>query len=226
MALLNLLLGALFVLSVPLSCIGNTVRWVTLDPATYRQGFEKYRATERTGLPHAELDRIAQAFISYFQGPPGRLEPAVGIRGIQRPLFNEREIHHMQDVQALMQLVFRAGLLAALCLAVVACYLWVTERQAGLATVGSLLTYGAALTFGLLLLVGALSLLDFTELFVRFHELSFRNDLWMLDPTRDYLLILFPEGFWFDVTLRIALLTGLEAAIAGVSGLLLRRFVG
>jgi integral membrane protein (TIGR01906 family) len=225
-AVLNWLLGALFVLCVPLCCIANTVRWVTLDPTTYRQGFQKYQASERTGLSPAELDRIAQAFISYFLGPPGRLEPVATLQGVQRPLFNEREIHHMQDVQALMQHVFRAGLVSGLYLAVAACGLVVTQRQAGLATLGSLLTYGGVLTLALLVLVGGLSLLDFTELFVRFHELSFSNDLWMLDPSRDYLLILFPEGFWLDVTLRIALLTGLEAAVVGGAGLLLRRLAG
>jgi integral membrane protein (TIGR01906 family) len=132
----------------------------------------------------------------------------------------------MQDVQALMQLVFRTGLLAAVYLALVACFLLVTQRRAGLAALGGMLGYGSVLTFGLLLLVAALSLLDFTDLFVKFHELSFRNDLWMLDPTRDYLLILFPEGFWFDVTLRIALLTALEGVLAGGAGLLLRRMAG
>ena len=226
MAVLQALAAALFVLAVPVCCIANTVRWVTLDRGTYLQGFEKYHAVERTGLSPAELERVARAFIDYFQGPPGRLEPVVTIQGSQRPLFNEREIHHMQDVQSLMQLDFRAGLLAGLYLALVACYLAVARRQPGLDTLGSLLICGAALTIGLLILVGALSLLDFSELFVRFHELSFRNDLWMLDPRRDYLLMLFPEGFWLDVTLRIALLTGLEAAAAGGTGLLLRRLAG
>ena len=76
---------------------------------------------------------------------------------------------------------------------------------------------------GLLLVVGGLSYVDFGELFLRFHELSFSNDLWQLDPSRDYLLILFPEGFWLDVTLRIAALTGAEAAVLGLIGFALVR---
>ena len=74
-----------------------------------------------------------------------------------------------------------------------------------------------------LIAVAALSFLDFGELFVRFHELSFRNDLWMLDPRRDYLLMLFPQGFWFDATLRIAALTALQAGALGLLGLFLLR---
>jgi uncharacterized membrane protein len=29
------------------------------------------------------------------------------------------------------------------------------------------------------------------------------NDLWQLDPRRDYLVIIFPQGFWFDATMRV-----------------------
>jgi hypothetical protein len=45
----------------------------------------------------------------------------------------------------------------------------------------------------------------------------------MLDPRRDYLLMLFPQGFWLDVTLRIAALTAVQAVLLGLVGLLLQR---
>src|SRR6476646_6062320 len=106
---LGLLLSLLFVLCVPVCFVGLNVRWVTLDPATYRQGFEKYGAGRRTGLSPDQLAEISRAFIDYFQAPPGRLNPTVTIQGARRPLFNEREVAHMEDVQKLMQLVFRMG---------------------------------------------------------------------------------------------------------------------
>ena len=43
--------------------------------------------------------------------------------------------------------------------------------------------------------------------FLRFHQLAFANDLWQLNPRRDYLLIIFPQGFWFDATMRVVALT-------------------
>jgi len=214
-------LALLFVLCIPLCLIGNNVRWVALDPGTYRDGFAKYRAAERSGLAPDQLSDISRAFIDYFQAPAGRLNPTVTIGGSRRPLFNEREVAHMEDVQRLMRLVFRTGLLSALYLVAFAAGLLDWQHTAGLPVLGRLLLWGAALSLALLLLVGALSLVDFGELFVRFHRLSFRNDLWMLDPSRDYLLILFPEGFWLDVTLKIAAMTAAESLALAALGLFL-----
>ena len=38
-----------------------------------------------------------------------------------------------------------------------------------------------------------------------FHLISFTNDLWILDPRRDYLIMMFPQGFFFDSTMFIAM---------------------
>jgi LPXTG-motif cell wall-anchored protein len=45
----------------------------------------------------------------------------------------------------------------------------------------------------------------------------------MLDPTRDYLIMLFPQGFWFDVALFCAIATAVGAIILGGIGWWLRR---
>jgi hypothetical protein len=41
----------------------------------------------------------------------------------------------------------------------------------------------------------------------------------MLDPRTDYLIMLYPEGFWLDATLRIAMLSAVEALVLGGVGL-------
>jgi integral membrane protein (TIGR01906 family) len=223
LAWLRPLLSVAFVLCLPLALVGLNVRWVSLDPATYREGFQKYGASERTRLDRTQLEQVAAAFIAYFQAPPGRLDPSVTLDGQRRALFSEREVSHMEDVQQLMRFVFQVGFGAAGFLLLTTTGLLVWRRAEALPALGQLLLWGAGLTFGLLVAVAALSFVDFGELFVRFHQLSFRNDLWMLDPRRDYLLMLFPQGFWFDVTLRIAALTALQAAAIGLLGLVLLR---
>jgi integral membrane protein (TIGR01906 family) len=84
---------------------------------------------------------------------------------------------------------------------------------------GTILTIGGIVTVALLGLAGLLSLVDFSEAFVRFHQMAFSNDLWMLDPRTDYLIMLYPEGFWLDATLRIAMLSAIEAVVIGGVGL-------
>ena len=89
--------------------------------------------------------------------------------------------------------------------------------------------WGGSATLAILLAVGLFALVGFDSLFLIFHQISFSNNLWQLDPRTDYLLIMFPLGFWFDATMRVATTAVAGAAvIAGVSGgyLLFHRWGG
>ena len=75
------------------------------------------------------------------------------------------------------------------------------------------------LTLGLLAVFGLFAIVGFDSLFLKFHQLSFSNDFWQLDPRTDYLIIMFPLGFWFDATMRVAATTVISAiTLSGVSG--------
>lgn len=210
--------GIIFVLTVPLFLIATNVNLVTRDLGFYESEFARYRIAESTGLNGGQLREVARAFIAYFDGPPDGLDIQVDLAGARRSLFNDREIAHMVDVHHLMTLVRRLGAAAGVVAASVILVGFLTGRRAFVPTLGTLCLAAAALTGGVLVLVGGLAMLDFGELFVRFHLLSFSNDLWVLDPRRDYLIRLFPEGFWYDATVRIALLTLLEAGALGLVG--------
>jgi integral membrane protein (TIGR01906 family) len=73
----------------------------------------------------------------------------------------------------------------------------------------------------LVVLVGVLSLMDFDALWTRFHQIAFRNDLWQLDPSKDYLIMLFPEPFWFTATLRMATTVAPQTLAMAVVGVVL-----
>jgi integral membrane protein (TIGR01906 family) len=81
------------------------------------------------------------------------------------------------------------------------------------------------LTIGLVLAVGLLSLVGFDQLFLAFHLVSFSNDLWQLDPSRDYLIAMFPEGFFLDATLWIVASTVAEAALLAAVPMALMRWM-
>jgi uncharacterized membrane protein len=59
----------------------------------------------------------------------------------------------------------------------------------------------------------------FSQLFWQFHIISFPNEFWLLDPTKDYLKMLFPDGFFYDLFCAVALGTaGLAIILGGVAG--------
>jgi len=134
------------------------------------------------------------------------------LNGARRPLFNQKELAHMDDVQKLFGLVRRTRMVAGSILLILPLLgLWF-GGSAFFPRLGTLLAIGGGLTVALLALTGLASLVDFTEAFTKFHELAFSNDDWML------------EGFWLDATLRIAMYSAIEGVVLGVVGLGIRYF--
>jgi uncharacterized membrane protein len=70
-------------------------------------------------------------------------------------------------------------------------------------------------------------LFNFDGFFYQFHVFSFANDFWLLDPATDFLVMLFPQGFWYDATVAIALVTAAAALLlSGGAWLYLRKTRG
>ena len=209
----------LCVVAVPLALVAGNVRGVTLDQRFYLAEFARYDVGSVTGLTSTELRMVAEAFVDYFQAPPGRLNVQLARGGTMLPLFNARELAHMEDVQALMHLVFRVQGLALGYAAAYAAVGFAWRRARFVPVAGWVLLAGAGLTVALLVVLGGLALTSFSELFLQFHLISFTNDLWLLDPQRDNLIRLYLQGFFQDAALRIAGLTILQALALGALGL-------
>jgi integral membrane protein (TIGR01906 family) len=214
----------LFVISVPLFLITINVLQVTNDLVFYEREFALYRVDQITGLTSPQLREVALAFLAYFGGQRDALDMQVEIRGVRRPLFNQRELAHMEDVFHLMQGVKAVQVASGLALIGLGALGFILRGRAFLRFFGRLCLMGGGVTIALLLGLAGLALVDFGDAFVQFHLIAFSNDLWILDPTRDYLLMLFPEGFWFDATMRIAILTAIEAAALAAAGAILMRW--
>lgn len=196
-----------FIVALPLFLVTANIRWLAGDVAFYERGFREYDADQTTGIALAELDRAARQIVAYFENDAGDLRIIVSEDNREASLFNEEETAHMRDVKTLMRGLFRLNEIA---LAVVIAYvagvvLWARERSLrGLAWDA---LSGVALGFLVVSAVGALALTGFDEAWTRFHEIAFTNDFWQLDPDTDHLIQMFPEPFWEEATLFVAVLT-------------------
>jgi len=210
------LVSLAFVLLLPLLIIGTSLRGLVTDRDFMLRGFEDNNVATTTGLDDAQLGRIADAFVAYFQAPRGQIQMQVTAFGQPRPLFNDREVAHMEDVQALIQFFLRMQLIAAAVVVVRLAFAIIVDRSA--VPLGRDMLWSTGLMVALVILVGVLSLLDFDALWTRFHQIAFRNDLWQLDPNSDYLIMLFPEPFWFATTIRMATSVALQTALVALLG--------
>ena len=88
----------------------------------------------------------------------------------------------MRDVKALIQKVYLVmGVAGVFLLAgVIGGIIW--YRGSSLDKLAMLFHWGGWLTLALVLGVGLLALTGFDTLFLWFHQISFSNDFWLLDP--------------------------------------------
>lgn len=218
--------GAIVTLAVPFLAVTLAVRLVIFTPWLYEYGFSAYNIPAVTGIERSELLRAAEETRRYFAGNYEPLDITVERQGAPFRLYNEREVAHMADVKALVQGVERVQWLSlAVIAAVLAVGLWARGR-CWLRPFGTALAWGGVLTVALMAAAGLGAALFFDVLFLQFHLVSFTNDLWVLDPTRDFLIMMYPGGFFRDATLAIGGLALLLAALTGAAGLWLRGRAG
>ena len=215
-------LAVLFILAVPSFLLTSNLRLAFNGLWLYSYGFERYEISQATGIPDPELRRVAAELIDYWSSDAEFIETTVS----GRDLYNQREVIHLRDVKGLVQGVFRIQETAALFLLAYVIGGVALARGTFRKALARRLLLGGVLTLGALALTGIALALAFRWLFYLFHVISFDNDFWQLDPRTDYLVAMFPEGFWFIATMLAVGLTVVEAAMLAVGGWLALRYLG
>jgi integral membrane protein (TIGR01906 family) len=213
---------ALFIGAIPVLLVLSNVRIAAMEPRVYGYSFSSYDVAATTGLARSQLDGAAEDIVHYFSDERPSLTTRVEVNGTEQALFTPREVLHMRDVKQLFRYVFMLHELAfAYVIAyVVTVFLWAQERS--LLRLARYLLLGGLLTAALLTVGAVISFAGFDTLFTGFHLVSFTNDLWQLDPTRDRLIQMFPRDFWFTVTMAVGVATVVEGLLVATAGYGLR----
>jgi integral membrane protein (TIGR01906 family) len=210
----------LLVLTMPLVLLAANLRLVTghwfVRWEYRRAGFPP----DPFGLSTAERIRLAEVCQDYLASNADISLLADLELDDGQPAFNQRELRHMADVQAVYQGLTIAGIIAAL--------IWAGAIAAALATgrldrlIADALFSGSLFALGLLAAVGAFMVISWGQFFTTFHRLFFEGSTWLFPPS-DTLIRLFPIRFWIDIAAAIVGLLVIEAVLAGAAGWFLRR---
>ena len=205
-------------LCLPILLLSASIGWTVNSLWLYKYGFEKYSVSQTTGLAEEELEKAAAGLINYLNSDDEYIELTVVKDDKPFKLFNQREVIHLKDVKELIWLDYwlLLGTLIYILAYAGVCLFWRKGRyrqRLVWRVIG-----GSGITLALMLALGLGILLNFDQLFLQFHLISFTNELWQLDPTKDYLIMLFPRGFWYDATLSCALTTAVGAVVLGGVG--------
>jgi len=155
----------------------------------YLREFSLYHPEKTLNINSKFVRYAGQVIPEYLMGKRDNLQ----IPGFKN-FFNEREIKHMNDVKRI--------------------FIWVK-----IISVLSLITFliflkpnglPLVLLYSLILIAIILFIflfLPFDLSFTKFHEILFNNELWLLNPETDRLIVLLPERFFIDAARGIILST-------------------
>lgn len=138
----------------------------------------------------------------------------------ETPLYSEREISHMEDVQAVFQGTWTAGQIVLFLALILAGILFVYRPYRPF--IFAALELGGTIAAAAVTIIGLLAVLGWNLWFTTFHQLFFQPGTWTFAMS-DTLIRLFPMNFWFDSALTVTSITLISGLIVSMIGRYFRR---
>lgn len=168
----------------------------------YQKEYEKYEVTAPLHMEMDDVMEVTEHMMDYLIGREAELSVVTEVEGARQDFFNEQDRLHMADVKNLFLggLKLRNILVIAVCVLIVLLFVFRVDVPMLL-----LKAYGIAMGVfaALLAFLGVACAIDFSKCFTIFHKMFFTNDLWLFDPSTDYMIRMLPEGFFSDMAVRI-----------------------
>ena len=216
MRVLTIIAKWLFILCLPVLLLTASIGWATNSLWLYKSGFEKNNVSQTTGLDQAALEAAASGLICYFNSGEEYISLTVTKNSEPFELFTQQEVIHLRDVKGLIWLdywVLLGTLIYTLGYAGASLF-WRKRKYWQMLAWGTV--GGSGITLVLMLALALGTLLDFDQLFLQFHLISFTNAFWSAEG---YMRLLFPQNFWYDTTIFCGgIITGLAVILGGGAG--------
>ena len=170
--------------------ISGSLNFIVRSSLIYDYNISTYSIEKRTSLSLEKIKEINLGIRTYFFNEKELLDIDI---------YSDKEILHMKDVKSVMNFIFDLGKILSIVFCIFTFVLYSYFRV----YIYKLIFYSLSLFLSILIFLGTSFLLFFQELFIIFHEIAFNNDLWILNPNEDYLLMMYPEDFFRDVAILI-----------------------
>ncbi len=218
---LSITLKWLLIVTVPFLLLSASIAfWFNFSPL-YNYGYQRFDIERVTGIDISELRRATDEIIDFFNATNNEdIDIHVMKNGHEIPLFKEKEINHMRDVRELVRLDYKIMAITFV-IDLIIVLLFIIKKQYRHLSQG--LIGSGIFTFAFVAIIGIVMLIDFDDLFILFHYISFDNMDWLLDPTTDYLVMMYPDGFWFMALGAVIVLLFFEVAAVMAAGFILKK---
>lgn len=167
----------------------SAVEYQSLDYKFYRD-FQKKENLKEIYNIEKDLDKINTDLIKFLK---------VGDKDLIKDDFNNKEVRHLEDCYK----IFKAGyILRDSCFIILIILFFINKNDLKDRLIDKIIKYQIRISVFILLFLGLL-FMNFSKAFIKFHQIFFDNDLWLLDPNKDLLIQIMPEKFFIENVIRI-----------------------
>ena len=214
------------ILWVPVTlCISLEI--ITFSDWIYEYNWTRNQISQNTGIKIDQLNQVSDQIKDYFRDDQEKLEVLLQEPGKEVfNLFNQKEIDHMVDVKNLIKttiLFERVGLILLIIFFVF--YLFREGYISFYKNLKRIMLVSFLIWSILLFLIVFGMIVDFNYTFTLFHKIMFTNDLWILDPNSDFLIMIYPQRFFLEISAAIIILFILINLIIFLSFYSFRKFI-
>ena len=212
----------LLILCLPVLIITSNIGWGVTSMWIYDYDLNKYPISQITGIESGELRKVYRHLIDFYNLKVDSPQVTVSKGGKDIDIFNERELVHLEDIKDLIQLDYTVQRIVLIIVVIGVIVLLFLLKEKWRTLIKGLL-WGSIITFGIMIALVLWAAFGFEQLFLLFHLVSFSNAFWILDPTKDYLIMLFPGQFFFDAALFGFIAVIVQSLLIGIAAFIILR---
>ncbi|MEK6947670.1 MAG: DUF1461 domain-containing protein [Nanoarchaeota archaeon] len=190
------------ILLIPIFILLLSFKVFVYDENFYKEQFRENKVY--TKYNESYVNNISSNLVNYF-----RSKENLG------NYYTEREKIHLEDVKILINKALKIFYILFIVLLIIFSYLL---QKKDYKTLSKILKYGGILNLIIYFIIFIVSLINFEKFFIKFHELFFVNDYWMLSPN-DILVNVFTQEFFNTILRKIittSLILSLVFIVAGI----------
>ena len=186
------ILSFLLALYLILYNIVVSVKNITNNTDNYKEFSMKNDIKSYAGLSQEKLEKTYNKLIKYINtGEENLLDD-----------FNKKEVQHMRDVHGLYNIAdfFSNSYIGY----IIFIYFFIaksTKVKRENIKYFTLSWFSLLIIFAIIILLASI---NFDAAFVKFHEIFFNNDLWLLDPSTDLMIRMLPQEYFMSLAIKIA----------------------
>lgn len=194
---------------------------VSANSFFYEYQFEKNGTYQVVDIEREDMPVVIKHLGDYLVGLEDDFNHQLMIKGELTDVYGQREIDHMADVRRLFDYIKYAALISFVLLLI---NLYRLSNRAGLKYLQNWLNAALIGIIVLLISLFMLAQIDFTAAFIKFHQIFFSNDLWILNPKTDRLIQMLPEVFFKEAAILIVVLALIYVFLGKAISVFLKRY--